>query len=148
MTDRLYTVQETAEALGSSQSSVSHMIKAGRFPHARKTRRGWLIPLSDVVQVQREGNQPAFPQAPVGWMTVQEVVDALGVTAPRVYGWLWRRNVIPSVDGAPGAVKDERGRWAISGEALRRIPRHAVETGQKLGGWRTWRRAKGDGKAE
>lgn len=51
---RNMTVQEVAEVFGVTRQRIYVMIADGKFPHATKWSRDWIIPETDVVALKRE----------------------------------------------------------------------------------------------
>ena len=54
MPPRYLTVAQVAERLGVSRRRVVALVKVGRFPHAEKPARDWLIPVKDVEAFERQ----------------------------------------------------------------------------------------------
>jgi excisionase family DNA binding protein len=52
----LLTVADVAQRIGRSPSRVRTYIRAGRFPHAGRIGRKWVIPVADVDLFLRKGH--------------------------------------------------------------------------------------------
>lgn len=47
------TVSEVAQKLGVAEVTARQWARQGRFPNARRTRGGWLVPESDLQNFER-----------------------------------------------------------------------------------------------
>lgn len=52
----LWTVEETAKILGVSVRLVRNLLKAGKFPHAKRVGKPYRIPKSDVIEWLTKGS--------------------------------------------------------------------------------------------
>ena len=75
----MYSVNELAQALGLSPSATRNRIKlACLLPQKVNGRGGRLLYADDALEKLRK--QDDFAEIPVGWLTVYQVAESLGVT--------------------------------------------------------------------
>jgi len=82
-----YTVREAAAVSGVRRATIHKRIERGLYPNARKARRWWMIPASDIEDFERNGRDRADTSGMPEEMGTGEVAGAFGVGVWTVSRW-------------------------------------------------------------